>query len=125
MLVLCTWLRKESHTECRNYIEPPDLMASLFIPFSLWLSLGVSHDAVKTPPSKDFFLNCMQSRTYSLTTELVLAWTSNSDEAKLLVLLYMDKTSLIPSGFAFSFPKPPTHSVCRQKHFFHLLLEKC
>lgn len=122
---LCTWLRKESHPECRSDIKSPNQRASHFIPFSVLLSLGVSHDVIKMPPSKDFSLNCMQSRTCSITAELILAWTSNSEEAKLLVLLHMDNTSLIPSGFAFSFSKPPKHSVCGLKCFFPLLLENC
>lgn len=71
----------------------------------------------KNATLKDFSLTCMQSRTCSLTADLILAWTSNSEKAKLLVLLHMDNTSLIPSGFAFSFSKPLKHSVGRQKCF--------
>lgn len=106
-------------------VKPPDLRASHFIPFSLQVSLRVFHDAIKMPRSKDFSRNCIQRRSCSLTADLILAWTSNSEEAKLFVPLHMDNTSLIPSGFAFSSSKPPKHSVCRQKLFSPLLLENC
>lgn len=51
----------------------------------------------------DFFLNCTQKRNCNLTAEFVVASTSNSDEAKLLVLLCMDDATGIPSGSAFCF----------------------
>lgn len=122
---LCTWRRKDLHPECRSGVKPPGLRTSHFMPFSVWLSLGVCRDSVRMPPSEDLSLNCMQSRTCSLTAEPVLAWASNSEEAKLLIQWHRDNPSLIPSGFAFSFSKPPKCSVCRQRCFSPLLLENC
>lgn len=119
----CTRLRKELTLEYRSGIKPPDLWTSYFMPFSVWLSLGVCCDSIRMPPSKDLSLNCEQSRTCSLMAELVLAWASNSEEVKLLIQWHRDNPSLIPSGFAFSFSKPPKCSVCRQRCFSPVLLE--